>query len=300
MLDNKNTKIGGAEFKNIKDSNVNIGSVNTSVTAKGDVVGGDKITHYYFHSEVVQASPPLSYEPETIVIPEGSFIMGSDYGEPNEAPQHCVELLQYRIGKYPVTNWQYVEFTRQTGRVVDSALLWDGNRPAQDKLNHPVTGVTWYEAVAYCEWLSEQTGRRYILPSEAQWEKAARTIDGRLYPWGNDWQKDRCNTSEEFTAVDAFPVQNDYGCFDMVGNAREWTTTLWGESPQMPDPKFSSKWQNDGRDNLNAPKTTRRIYRGGRLENFIDYRCSLRGAYLPDKSGPKRDRHSFRVVLLPI
>ncbi len=265
-------------------------------------VAGDQIIHNYYQSpegEPVEVQP-LSFEPETVLIEAGPFVMGSNEGKPQESPQHTVELSEYRIGKYPVTNRQYVEFIRQTGRVVETALLWDGNQPPKDKLNHPVTGVTWYEALEYCQWLSKQTRRKYTLPSEAQWEKAARGIDGRLYPWGNKWEPDRCNlNSEELVLVDAFPEQNEYGCSDLIGNAREWTSTLWGTSRQTPDPEFRYHWKNDGRDNLTAPKTTRRVYRGGTAEDIADFRCSTRGGYLPEKPGPKRNRHGFRVVLLP-
>jgi formylglycine-generating enzyme required for sulfatase activity len=148
MVDNRNTKIGGAEFKDIKDSNVNIGNVDARVTAGGDIVGGNKITHYHFYGEVTEAKPflpnePPYFEPETIIIPAGPFIMGSNHDEFHEAPQHTVDLAEFRIGIYPVTNRQYFAFISLTERVVDPVLLWDGNQPPKDKLNYPVTGVTW-------------------------------------------------------------------------------------------------------------------------------------------------------------
>jgi formylglycine-generating enzyme required for sulfatase activity len=243
----------------------------------------------------------LPFEPEMVPVFGSPFLMGTqeaDHLSPDEVPQTELDLDKFWIGKYPVTNQQYLEFIRQTNRVVGTALLWDGNLPPKDRLNFPVTGVTWYEAIDYCNWLSEQTGRAYTLPSEAQWEKAARGDNGTTYPWGNEWQPDRCNQATDFTAIDTFPAQSDYGCFDMVGNAREWTTTLWGSRPQAPDPEYSGVWQMDGRDNINVPKTVRRVYRGGRAKQNTDYRCSTRAAYLPDKPGPKRNRHGFRVVLI--
>ena len=248
-----------------------------------------------------EAKPKLSYEPDTVLIPAGQFIMGSDEHDPAEAPQHVVELPAYRIGRFPVTNEEFAHFIWQTGRVAAKELLWDGNQPPPDQLLHPVLGVTWFEALAYCQWLSQATGRDYSLPSEAQWEKAARGTDGRFYPWGNDWQEDRCNHDPDLvTAVNAFPPQSAYGCYDMVGNAREWTTTLWGTTSREPDTRYRYPWQADIHDSLQAPATTRRIFRGGRSSDLTDYRCSKRGSYLPERSGPRRNRHGLRVMQLTL
>jgi hypothetical protein len=123
--------------------------------------------------------PKLSYEPETRLIPAGKFIMGSDSHDLAESPQHTVELPAYRLGLYPVTNEEFAHFIRITSRIAAKELLWQGNQPPLDRLRHPVLGVTWLEALAYCHWLSKETGRVYSLPSEAQWEKAARGTDGR-------------------------------------------------------------------------------------------------------------------------
>ena len=253
------------------------------------------------YNVIQQPAPPpkpqLPYEPETILIPAGPFLMGADEHSPFEAPAHQVELPAFRIGKFPVTNAQYAQFISQTGRNANKELLWDGNQPApaQDKL--PVQGVTWYDALAYCEWLSEATGRTYTLPNEAQWEKAARGNDGYLYPWGNQWEPDRCNHDPTcVTAVDDFPPQTPLGCYDLVGNLREWTTTLWGNAVGQPDPRYQPPWAADNRDSLQAPATTRRIFRGGHGRDHGDYRCSRRGSYLPQRHGPSGQRHGFRII----
>jgi formylglycine-generating enzyme required for sulfatase activity len=178
---------------------------------------------------------PLSlqyFEPETIPISEGAFWMGSAEGAgiPNyETPLHQVNLSAYRIGKYPITNRQYAEFIQQTGRPVTPAMGWNGQKPAEGTENYPVAGVTFYEALAYCQWLSEKTGRKYSLPNEAQWEKACRGQSQNIYPWGDDFDAKRCNYGQARVApVDAFPAQNEYGCFDLVGNVRQWTCSLSG------------------------------------------------------------------------
>ncbi len=248
-------------------------------------------------------TPRLPFEPETVLIPAGPFLMGSQPSEnipAYETPQGEVKLPEYYIGKYPITNEQYAEFIQQTGRLVAPESGWEGQKPPADKLNHPMMGVTWYEALAYCQWLSEQTGKIYTLPSEAQWEKAARGSDGRVYPWGNEWEMGRCNyDSNKITPVDAYPAQSEFGCYDLVGNVREWTSTLWGEKRSEPDPKLRYPWANDGRENLKAKSHIFRVYRGGAAaDKIIQLRCSARYSYAPDKPGPPYMRHGFRVVLI--
>jgi formylglycine-generating enzyme required for sulfatase activity len=136
------------------------------------------------------------------------------------------------------------------------------------------------------------------LPSEAQWEKAARGSNGNLFPWGNDWQEDRCNTTPKtITPVDAFPAQNDYGCFDMVGNTREWTCSLWGANRREPDLPYRYPWKGDRHNDLNANLLIRRVYRGGIAKTPMRLSCTCRSGFAPDKTGPQDDRHGFRVVL---
>lgn len=262
----------------------------------------------------------LPYEPETVLIPAGPFLMGSDADDPAEAPRHSVTLTAFAIGLTPVTNEQYARCLWDSGRVAGLALLWDGNTPPAARLNQPVAGVTWYEALAYCRWLSAATGRAYTLPTEAQWEKAARGPDGRLFPWGDAWEPGRCHVAgPDLLAVDAYDPQSVYGVYDLVGNAREWTLTAWGGDPRAPDPAFAYPWRDDRRNNPDEPSTTRRVYRGGRIAGIAGVspataaqsrrpggdpvpakrglRCTARGGFLPDKPGPASNRHGLRVVL---
>lgn len=244
------------------------------------------------------------WEPETLFVPAGPFLMGSGpaAGIPDsETPNFKLALPDFRIGKYPVTNEQFARFIRQTDQISNPVLLWDGNQPAFEQLDQPVCGVTWYEALEYCRWLSEATGRLYCLPSEAQWERAARGTDGRVYPWGNEWDPSRCNVEEKLiTAVSAFPAQNELGCHDLAGNTREWTRSAWGKDRNKPDRQYQYPREDDCRNGMDEPETSRRIFRGGWASDANGFRCSARGSYLPQKWGPKYKRHGFRVVLLPI
>ncbi len=160
--------------------------------------------------------------------------------------------------------------------------------------------VSWHDACAYCAWLSERTGRRYRLPSEAEWEKAARGMDDqRIYPWGDAWQADRCNHDRgETTEVGAYPPQSPLGCCDMVGNAREWTTTIWGDNSHEAHSDYPYPWKRDGRDPLGqGPQrdTRYRICRGGSYaEDPPRLRCSERDWVSPETRSP---RTGFRVVM---
>lgn len=263
-----------------------------------------RLQENYLLAEVEGAIVEAQYfEPETIYIPAGPFLMGRppDVGAPPaETPQHEVDLPAYRIGRYPVTNEQYAHYLQQTGEIAPQAIGWGGQIPPQDELKHPVTGVTWYDALAYCAWLSDQTSRNYSLPSEAQWEKAARGTDGYIYPWGNDWDEARCHhQSGQLAPVDAYPEGvSPYGCYDMVGNSREWVRTLWGENRLDPDPKYCYPWREDSREDSTISSHIYRVYRGGgAVDSPAQLTCCARNGYLPDRAGPRRSRHGFRVVM---
>lgn len=169
-----------------------------------------------------------AWEPETVLIPGCPFLMGSDEDDENERPAHTVELSDFRMGKTPVTNAQYAAFLQETPTQPEPRRAgWFLRQPPEGKDGHPVVSVSWHDATAYCEWLSTKTGRRYRLPSEAQWEKAARGTDGRRYSWGNEWRDGVANVgSDETTAVTDHPEgASPDGCLDMLGNVQEWTST---------------------------------------------------------------------------
>jgi len=243
------------------------------------------------------------FEPKTIYVAEGLFIMGrsSTDGTPDyETPDHEVFLPAYRIGKYPVTNAQYEEFVLETGTEVRPGMGWNGQRVPRNRENYPVTDVTWFEALKYCDWLSRKTGREYSLPNEAQWEKACRGGKSCFYPWGDEFETDRCNHGQSSLApVDAFPAQNEYNCFDLVGNVRQWTCSLWGEKRIIPDPDFAYPWRNDRRNDLNASRQVRRVIRGSAFTEEVEsVRCSIRNGQAPDDPGWLGPGISFRVAML--
>ena len=152
-----------------------------------------------------------------IYIPAGEFIMGAPEDELRESPIRKIHLDGYFIGKYEITVGQFRRFCSKTGHKMP-------RQPGWNKENHPVVRVRPNDISAYCRW----AGLR--LPTEAEWEKAARGTDGRRYPWGNDWDKEKCNGwggedgYGKTAPVGSFPQgASPYGCLDMAGNVWEWT-----------------------------------------------------------------------------
>ena len=165
---------------------------------------------------------------EMVWIPAGKFLMGSkdDVDSGDEHPQHTVNLDGYYIYKYDVTVAQYRKFCADKNRQMPAAPAWGWID------THPVVNVTWDDAIAYATWANA------ALPTEAQWEKAARGKDGRAYPWGNDWDAAKCQCSKkEFgdakqtAPVGAFPAgSSPYGCQDMAGNVWQWCADWYDEN----------------------------------------------------------------------
>ena len=249
-----------------------------------------------------------THEPEMILIPAGEFLMGSDPGKDkdargrdNEQPQHTLYLSDYYIAKTPVTNAQYAEFVRDAG-LVDPPGYWQEGEPPPDKLNHPVVYVSWRDAGAYCDWLADITGNPYRLPSEAEWEKAARGTGGRIYPWGNRWYPRWCNTFEggpgDTTPVGAYPRgASPYGLLDMAGNVWEWTRSRWGKTLEGPHFMYPYDPQ-DGRENLEAGDDVHRVLRGGSFYDVPRHaRCAFRYGCFPSLDWLV---YGFRVVVSPI
>lgn len=178
-----------------------------------------------------------------IKIPASDFTMGSKrsldrFAHDDEMPAQVLQVSDYFIMKYPVTNAQYNLFVQATGW--RPPLFWEAGKFPSEKSNHPVVGVSYYDALAFCAWAAQLTGLPIRLPTEPEWEKAARGSEPRIYPWGNEWIKGVCNTSEEklnaTTPVENYSPQGDspYGIADMGGNVQEWSSSLFGPYPYDP------------------------------------------------------------------
>lgn len=145
-------------------------------------------------------------------------------------PQHEVDLDDFEIGRFLVTNAEWARFLADTGHP-ERPTHWTGPEPAGGRESHPVYGVSWEAVLAYCAWLSARTGRRYRIPTEAEWEKAARGTDGRAYPWGERFDPLCTNTREtgigDTAPVGMFPSGvSPYGALDLAGNVEEYTASL--------------------------------------------------------------------------
>ena len=215
---------------------------------------------------------------EMVLIPAGEFFMGSVRGlgqiaRIDEYPQHSLHLPDFYLAKTPVTRAQYAAFVEATGYRPPTRR--EGDRVSPDRPDHPVVYVSWDDAVAYCRWLSERTGLVYRLPTEAEWEKAARGTDGRIYPWGNRWDARRCNTPEsgrnDTTPVAVCPDgASPYGLLDMVGNVWEWCATKWGKT-------YPYNVGHDEGYEASLREDTRRAVRGGSFYDYSSYaRCASR------------------------
>ncbi len=206
-----------------------------------------------------------------ILIPGGDFIMGSDDGDPDEAPPHAVSVAPFYMDITEVTNDEFAAFMQATGYQAPAVQLGEGN--------HPVSRVTWDDATAYCTW----AGKR--LPTEAEWEFAARGTDGRAFPWGNDWDASKCNGREtgirSTTAVGSFGAgASPFGVLDMAGNVREWTA---GWYQAYPGSSFYSQFFN-----------VFRVHRGGGwFDDAENLRAANRNGGPPESAN---DDLGFRCV----
>jgi formylglycine-generating enzyme required for sulfatase activity len=211
--------------------------------------------------------------PITCDVPEGEFLMGSDLKVDKEAtadeqPQQRVVLPAFQIGRYPVTVVEYACFVRTGYR---EPRDWQGQL---HRLDHPVVNVSWRDAVAYVTWLAKLTGEPWRLPTEAEWEKAARwdpaARQARIYPWGNVFELSCCNSSEAgkgtTTPVGSYPSgTSPYKALDMAGNVWEWTSSLYQRYPYRLD---------DGKEPADPGQS--RILRGG---SWNTYQRNVRSAY---------------------
>jgi sulfatase modifying factor 1 len=246
----------------------------------------------------------LAAAPDFARIPAGDFLMGASDGDADQRPVHRVTVGEFFIGRFPVTNDEYAKFIRATGHrapSVDEApaiaaggletvfrdlaapYVWQGGQPPAGHANHPVVLVQYDDAVAYCSWLSEVTQRIVRLPTEAEWEKAARGgADGQRYPWGNDFDPAACSyladasvkRSRGTRPTGTYPA-NAYGLCDMIGNVWEWVSDWY-------DAEYYGR---DDHRNPGGPDAgTLRVVRGGSwvTDDLEMLRSSYRHQVPPD------------------
>ncbi|HEX3126583.1 MAG TPA: SUMF1/EgtB/PvdO family nonheme iron enzyme [Thermoanaerobaculia bacterium] len=247
---------------------------------------------------------------ELFPVAAGEFWMGNSEGKDRTReyarPMHrCALPKPYRIARFPVSVAQFRRFVAESGhQPADSSSLLGLD-------NWPVVRVSWYDARAFCAWLTRtwrergmlEEGWEVRLPSEAEWERAARGDgDARIYPWGDDPDPDRANCAEtgigEVSAVGCFPGgASPYGCEEMSGNVWEWTLSLWG--PASAEPSFLYPYDPaDGREDPNAPPEVFRVLRGGPfLVGTRNTRCAYRGRA---QAGGWNEFIGFRVVAAPV
>ena len=258
-----------------------------------------------------------------LVVPAGPFRMGDNTGDgdPRERPVHVVDLTTYYIAKVEVTNAEWRRFRDDPG--YDDPKHWPGGRvvpkdqvpdwtqpnnhgggtPGSD--DYPVQGVNWDSAVAYCNWLSAKTGKKYRLPTEAEWEKAARGTDQRRYPWGNGIDRTLANFVGAQPYDTGMPVgtfdgtrrgdrdtrsnASPYGAFDMAGNVMEWCLDWYSRDYYATSPRRNPKGPENG---------AYRVVRGGSffVEGF-DLRSAARSAAWPSFQGHRMI--GFRAVREP-
>jgi formylglycine-generating enzyme required for sulfatase activity len=260
-----------------------------------------------------------------VEVPAGPFLMGSSDDNTlaldDEKPQHTEDIpYRYWLARYPVTHAQYRSFVQDTGHKAptaetdsEEAYGWQGGQPLLHRLNQPVVLVTWHDAMAYCAWLTEQLRAwegtpeplasllrvgadggppwKVRLPTEAEWEKAARGTDGAIFPWGDEADPERANYGDTgigtTSAVGCFPAgASPYGLLDLSGNVWEWCQSLFKEYPYD---------AGDGREELDD--NVSRVLRGGAFYgNVRDVRCAVRNGYYPNLW---YYRVGFRCVVAP-
>jgi len=212
--------------------------------------------------------------PEMITIPASFFLMGSDAGPENEMPRHRVWLDSFAIANVPVTNREYRIYVEERQAV--AAPFW--SEPMFADPDQPVVGVSWHDAVGYCAWLRARTGKAFRLPSEAEWEKAARgQRQDALYPWGDEPPCQR--TYPGYDTMTGGPQRigmnepNDFGLYDMSEGVHEWCSDYYDYRYYSYSPDRNPQGPLSG---------LRRASRGGSWRHRIKFsRCAARSSLPP-------------------
>jgi sulfatase modifying factor 1 len=233
---------------------------------------------------LIPCREPISV-PSQIRIAAGWFFMGCDRGQSVESPVHRVWVDSFSMAATQVTVEEYAQFLNATGNAPPP--YWGD--PNFSRAQQPVVAVSWFDAVAYCAWLSSMTGSHYRLPTEAEWERAARGgAKGMLFPWGNEPPTSRPAYHSRWKNGPE-PVRqsqpNAYGLFDMCENVHEWCSDWYGADYYAISPERNPQGLEEG---------TRKASRGGSWRHQIKIsRCAARSSIPPDF---KYADYGFRVV----
>jgi formylglycine-generating enzyme required for sulfatase activity len=216
---------------------------------------------------------------ELILIPGDTFLMGSEHGADDEKPVHEVFISPFQIAIFPVTNKQFAKFS-------------PNHKPHSnfDHPDQPVTSVSWFDAVAFCEWLNKKTGEMYRLPTEAEWEFAATAGKSQnIYPWGTAGWSERPELHQRFRngpeVIGSFEP-NEFGIHDMGMNVHEWCSDWYEAGYYSGSPRENPKGPQQG---------TRRSSRGGSWRHQIKItRCAARSSIPP---GMRYADYGFRIAI---
>jgi formylglycine-generating enzyme len=213
-------------------------------------------------------------EPCLVRIPEGWFLMGSETGQDNERPVHRVWIDAFALAACQVTNADYARFLAATGH--RKPLHWED--PVFSHHEQPVVAPSWFDAAAYCDWLSYVTGRHYRLPTEAEWERAARGgLEQKLYPWGDEPPESLLNYDSRWKTAPELvgrAEQNAYGLCDIGGNVHEWCSDWFNADYYAMSPERNPQGPAEGR---------RRSSRGGSWRHYTKVsRCAARSSIPPE------------------
>jgi sulfatase modifying factor 1 len=217
---------------------------------------------------------PVPLEPYLVSIPSGWFWMGSKTGQDNESPVHRVWIDEFRMASCQVTNTAYAIFVSETGtEPAPFCANPDFNNPEQ-----PVVAVSWFEAMKYCEWLSSGTGQRYRLPTEGEWERAARGgVEQKLHPWGDEPPQSLPEYEKRWKRGPEPVAQfapNAFGLYDVCENVHEWCSDWYQAAYYAVSPERNPAGPDHG---------TRRASRGGSWRHHIKAsRCAARSSIPPD------------------